>query len=380
MTSKSKTLIWSIVITVAMVAAVTAIGQPVAASHGNGDSSMIDPDSDYTESSWDSVFWGYGPNAYETGEQAGWAFRSTANDKRGGDFDLEYYEYVAIHAPWGDFSECAVTDTDVAGIDRGDDNWEGDPRDPSNDESLVQDIENSGIYEHYGYFQFAGPDSFGDRGIHLNHTDSFTAGLSCFNNPDEEGWYRLTVWFNGTGYDGEKKEFINWNDWKYFCDNAAERCSDRQEAIETLGPPPSEVKYPTGERVQNYEPDSPWAHTSGPPGSSEDEQGDEGTDTPTATAEQNDAGGDSSTPAGTPTPTSSQDNTGGDSSTTSTQQNDGEQTTQQDDGGQNGGSTQQSDGGQNGDSTPTAGDGPGLGSLAALLALLSAAIHTRRRS
>ena len=357
---------WMAIAVFALIGVAVA-GHPVAADHGDGNSDRVDIEEDYTEQKWDSVWWGYGPNAHETGEQSGWAFRSSANDARGGDFDMEYFQYVAIHAPWGDFSDCAVTDTDVAGVDRGDDNWEGEPYDPGNDESLVSDIQDSRIGKHYGYFQFAGPDGFGDRGININHTDSFTAGLSCFNNPEEEGWYRLSVWFNGTDYDGSYNEFLNFNEWKYFCNNADERCSDRQEAIETLGPPPTQFTYPTGERVQNYEPDTPWAHTSGAPNADENEGS--GTPTPEPDGDTPTPEPDDDTPTPEPdddTPTSEPDDD------TSASEPDGDTPTPEPNGDDTGGDNDEP-------TTPTVGDGPGLGVVAALAALLCIALAVMRR-
>ena len=413
MVSQIETVLWSIIVVVALVGGVVMIGQPAGANHGGDSSYDANPPSDHTEQTWDSVWWGYGPNAHETGaEESGWAFRSTPNDANGDQFgDLEYYQYVAIHAPWADMSNCAVTDTDVAGIDRGDDNWDGEPYDPGNDDSVVQDIQDSGIFEHYGYFQFAGPDDFSDRGINLNTTDAFTAGLECFSNPEEEGWYRLTVWFNGTTYEGDYAEWKGFNEWKYFCDDAAERCSDRDEAIETLGPPPTEFDYPSGERVQNYEPDTPWSHTSGPPEESEDSEEDgaeetpEGADeeTPEDGAEETPEGADEETPedgdeeapedgdAETPEDGDEEAPEDGDAETPE----DGDEEAPEDgaeetpepadeeappeDGDDPSGGDGEVEGEEpDGEGTPTAGDGPGLGPIVALVALLAAALLARR--
>jgi PGF-CTERM protein len=229
---------------------------------------------DFTEVKWNSHWFFYGPGQHEPGYQgASYAFRSWPVKE---DFNMEYYEFVGIYAPWGRFGgnsagECTVADTQAAGIDRGNDGAsEYHSTTGGGDDSLVSAIQNSKVNATYGYFQFAGPDSFGDRNIPLNSSDAFVAALGdCWANPKEEGWYRMTIWFNGTAYDGSDVEWKGYNHWQYFCSD----CENRQDAIEKFGPP-------------GTNPDNPWKDTTVSTAS---------TATATATA----------TPTVTPTPTAS---------------------------------------------------------------------------
>jgi len=254
---------------------------------------------DYTDVKWNSHWFFYGQGQHEPGyEGASYAFRSWPVKEQ---FDLEYFEYVAIYAPWGQFGgdsagTCTVADTQAAGLDRGNDGHGGDFHSTGGggDDSLVSSIQNSGVDSNYGYFQFAGPDDFGDRNIPLNSSDAFVAALGdCWANPEEPGWYRMTVWFNGTDYNGNKVEWKGWNHWQYFCSD----CESRQDAIDKFGPP-------------GTNPDNPWKDTTVSKQSSSDP-------TPTDTVTPTSAGDDSDDSEPTPTPTSASDD-GGDSTATPT--------------------------------------------------------------
>lgn len=75
--------------------------------------------------------------------------------------------------------------------------------------------------------------------VQLFHEDRFvSAQRECFENPDDAGWYRsasiVTVELeNGTTFTPDEPTFSH---WFWICD-----CADREEAVETLGPPPSEA-------------------------------------------------------------------------------------------------------------------------------------------
>jgi hypothetical protein len=197
----------------------------------------------------------------------------------------------------------------------------------------------------------------GDRNVDWYSDDSWSTVFNdCVDNPDQKGWYQWTWYMNGTnaeGYEegqeissensgqGEFVEFTARSQWIYICD-----CENEQEARDKLGDSPSE--------------DGGSSSTPAP------------TDEPqTATPTPDDT--DDST--ATPTDTESEDQVTETVGETSTE---AEQTDEQD-----GQQTDDGAGGQqvnNDEGSPTAGDGPGLGGLVAILALLGSALLVNKRS
>ncbi|WP_286671107.1 PGF-CTERM sorting domain-containing protein [Haloglomus halophilum] len=342
---------------------------------------------DFTEVKWNSHWFFYGQGQHEPGYQgASYAFRSWPVKE---DFNMEYYEFVGIYAPWGRFGgdsagECTVADTQAAGIDRGND---GASKYHSTrgggDDSLVSAIQNSNINSTYGYFQFAGPDSFGDRNIPLNHSDSFVAALGdCWANPEEPGWYRMTIWINGTNYQGEEIGWKGYNHWQYFCSD----CENRQDAIEKFGPP-------------GTNPDNPWKDTTVSTASTATATATP-TVTPTPTASGSDStstpsptpgSGNEQTATATPPPTATPTPTATDTPTPTATATATETAspTPADQSGANTPTetaTATSGGGSNDaqqapdEGSPTAQSGPGFGFVVALLGTLVAALLAVRRS
>jgi PGF-CTERM protein len=347
--------------------------------------------SGYTDVTWNSHFFFYGPGQHEPGYQgASYAFRSWPVKE---DFNMEFFEYVAIYAPWGRFSgdsagTCTVADTQAAGIDRGNDGNNGKyhTTQGGGDDSLVSAIQQSGVRENYGYFQFAGPDSFGDRNIPLNHSDAFVAALGgCWANPKEPGWYRMTVWFNGTDYDGNEIGWKGWNHWQYFCSD----CENRQDAIDKFGPPgtnpdspwkdttvskqatPSPTPSPTPTATPSPTPDS-GADTATPTPDSGSDQTATPSPTATATATPSPTPTATATPSPTPTATATPSPTPADRGGASTPS-----ATPTSAAGGGGGSNPTQAGPDEG--SPTAQSGPGFGVIAALLGLVTLALWVARR-
>lgn len=154
-------------------------------------------------------------------------------------------------------TDCGAGDVDVLGIDR-DNTYEGERRvdeDVADSiKSLSKDEDARATYEReFGEFgdlttadwdyverlevEWYGRDDFGPP-VRIAHEDRFvSAQQDCYDNPDAAGWYRVAslgvVEFeNGTTARSEEPTFSH---WFFVCE-----CEDRQAAVETLGPPPSE--------------------------------------------------------------------------------------------------------------------------------------------
>ena len=154
-------------------------------------------------------------------------------------------------------SACAAEDTEEFGIDR-DATYEGERR---IDDSATESVKSFGKEEdarakfenRYGQFgslattdwgyverlevQWYAPDDIGAP-LEIYYGDRFvSAQRECLDNPDAAGWYRFASinegeFENGTTVSQDAPTFSH---WFYICD-----CANRQEAVETLGPPPSE--------------------------------------------------------------------------------------------------------------------------------------------
>jgi hypothetical protein len=163
-------------------------------------------------------------------------------------------------------SDCAPSDTDAFGVDRNG-TYEGERRinDSATEsvKSFSKDADARGEYERqYGpegrlattdwaYVErlrvaWYAPEDFGAP-LELRHGDRFvSAQRGCLDNPDAAGWYRFasinTVELrNGTEITQDRPTFSH---WFYVCD-----CGNREAAVETLGPPPSEDDDERDERV-----------------------------------------------------------------------------------------------------------------------------------
>ena len=154
-------------------------------------------------------------------------------------------------------SDCAAEDTEEFGIDR-DATYEGERR---IDDSATESVKSFGKEEdaraefenRYGQFgslattdwgyverlevQWYAPDDFGAP-LEIYHGDRFvSAQRECLDNPDAAGWYRFASINEGEFENGTKvsQDVPTFSHWFYICD-----CTNREEAVETLGPPPSE--------------------------------------------------------------------------------------------------------------------------------------------
>jgi len=188
-------------------------------------------------------------------------------------------------------TDCGARDTDVVGIDRG--ATYGGQR--KVDESIVQSVkafdynddareEYEDRFGEYGALRTTDweyverfevdwytPDDFGTP-VELRRGDRFvSAEQTCYENPADPGWYRFVYlntyeFENGTVWKSEVPVFSH---WYYICD-----CEDREAAIDTLGPPPSQP--------QTTPPATAGSAGGGRTATASDGPADVGGDTPTA--------------------------------------------------------------------------------------------------
>jgi PGF-CTERM protein len=330
-------------------------------------------------------------NHFAAGTQTAW-------DDVGAPDGLEKLDYIIIENQDIDFTECTSDNTAAYGIDRDND----DPGTKTDVSLLNYMVEsnfnpNSIVVEHYDGDELGAPDPEDEGGKEegredgdgnpevypddeiVAHQGYKSAGGPCYGMPEEPGWYQIQGFANGTSWSGEYTEIHLPSHYFYIC-----VCESRQEAVETLGPPPSESgDGDGGGETTETETETP-------------------TETATATATETATETEASGSGGTGSGGAGSDS--GDDRGTATATDAGNQADQQDQqGGQDGGGNQQRDGSQQGEEnqqqagggqqqqqqqqqqseavpvTPTIAEGPGFGPGAALLALAGAALLALRR-
>lgn len=234
---------------------------------------------------------------------------------------LQQADYMVLTWDEGSFADCTLFNAEAFGFDR-----ENDDPGTETDDFAGTYVDNFAMEENVMWLEFYDEDDAGPT-TRFNRSDQFVAHqTSCYQNPDEPGWYRVFGWMNGTDYAGDFGRAELYSHYFYICD-----CESYDEAEENLGPPPSEVT-PT-----------PTATPTPTPTASGDGSGDETPDddtTPTPTDDTGETATETATPTPTPQP--------------------GEQTA--------------------GSPTPTDADGPGFTAIAAIVALLGAVLVGYRRA
>ena len=211
-------------------------------------------------------------------------------------------------------SDCAAEDTEEFGIDR-DATYGGERR---IDDSATESVKSFGKEEdardkyedRYGQYgplattdwayverlevQWYAPDDFGAP-LEIYYGDRFvSAQRECLDNPDAAGWYRFASINEGEFENGTKvsQDVPTFSHWFYVCE-----CANREAAVETLGPPPSEQREETNEG--NGESGTPGGERTATATAGGDEDADTGQESVTATA-----AAETPTPAGPQTPAS----------------------------------------------------------------------------
>lgn len=164
--------------------------------------------------------------------------------------------------------------------------------------------------------EWYGPDEIG-ASVPIEHGDRFvSAQRECFQNPDAAGWYRWAFFNEGQLENGStvSQEVPTFSHWYWICD-----CEDRQDAVETLGPPPSERGAATpgdgGSGTTESGSTDGGSTDDGTPG--ETDGSDEGDTDPADADGQDDGSSDGDTPA-TPTTSDASASTGSDVSASPT--------------------------------------------------------------
>lgn len=218
-------------------------------------------------------------------------------------------------------ADCAEGDIDVLGIDRGathEGEREVDESVFSSVQSYSEDTDARDRYEReageYGDLstaddvhverievQWYGPDEIGTP-VELYRGDRFvTAQSECFENPEAAGWYRWAAFNEGEYENGTEvtQAEPTFGHWYWICD-----CVDRQDAVETLGPPPSEQDAATPTDGGSGTTDEDGSTDGGTPDET-DGSGDGDTD-----AGAGDGQGDGSSDPGSPTTPTTSDASG----------------------------------------------------------------------
>jgi hypothetical protein len=191
------------------------------------------------------------PTTHEPGEKAGvevWA--SLPEDERYGAGWQEVWfaaNWVpAAFTPEGDEPPCTYEDINTGGIDRG-----ANDSGTTIDESVLSNAKNFWIEKNdagqsFVMVEMFREDDIGGEHLSLNYTDQVVVVLDeCFTMPNQEGWYRVGSYMNGTLWSGDYLEGAGYSHYTYVCS-----CADREEATELLGPPPVEGYGHEGSRVR----------------------------------------------------------------------------------------------------------------------------------
>lgn len=272
--------------------------------------------------------------------------------------DIRVFWGVVDAEPF-DVDDCTPQDASVFGIDRGNDD-EG----TTTDENLLTSYKSFDSTTHFLRVSFYKEEQLAGSPVKGTVDDQVVVKLNgCVDLPSDTGWYRVTAFINGsTKFDTTKDYTIGGgSQYIYVCD-----CSSREEARETLGPPPNEQGESSEQTPEpTATPDATPTPTAEP-------------ETPTATAEATPTAAPETATAGRTTATQVDENSedvtattrGDDSSRSTARAARGTRTAR----------------GQSGQAqravlpeTPTVAEGPGFGPVVALLALVVVALVSRRQ-
>jgi PGF-CTERM protein len=275
--------------------------------------------------------------------------------------DIASLDYIVARWDEGGFTGCGPSNSEVFGIDRG-----NDADGTATDESLTQYVKSTTIDEDVFRADFYDEgDAFG-RSTNLDAGDEFVSlTTNCFDNPSEPGWYQIEASLAGTKPDRTYVEETTTSHWFAVCD-----CADREEAVERLGPPPSaDTPTPTPAPTVSPTPTPTPTATVEP--------------TPTRTPPEQGTPFPSPTPTSTPTPDPTPTPTSPTSATTPAPASATAADTAAPAVGATETVTPVSTTGDGwaalNDRTPTASAGPGFGAVATLVGLLAGALLFARR-
>lgn len=282
--------------------------------------------------------------------------------------DLEVTHFIIHEDLSGDYDMrgCTTQDAAVAGIDRGNNDSGYETNEP-----LLSHAKGTTERENVIIVELFREGALAGEPLRLNTEDQIVARVEdCYTNPSEPGWYQWRGYANGTTPSGGMAEIELFSHYFYVC-----KCTTRQQAVEKLGPPPSQGPGGTPTPTPDGSTETPTPEPATP----------DDTTTPTAAGPATEA----STPTGTPAPgtatatprpatDSPTPERGTDRparSTPTATPTPGGTTVRAD---EPGGTTATGTATGSGRVTPTAGAGPGLGVLGAVGGVLGAALLLRR--
>lgn len=211
-----------VLVTVAVALLAGPVG-PALAAHGDPANFTVMPAGDYDRQ----------PGIEDA------SYKTFSKPPKEAEFDgFRYLGYSVLEWNAGTLGNCGITDNEVAGIDRYND-------DPGTeiDEDVRDNIEGQPVSnEDRIVIDFDDPGKIGHQPVYMNTTDEFVSHVTnCRGNPDQPGWYQLTGTINGTTWSDEHVERTTNSHYFYICD-----CTSYDEAVASIGPPPSrETATPT---------------------------------------------------------------------------------------------------------------------------------------
>lgn len=137
----------------------------------------------------------------------------------------------------GSWTGCGPGDSEVFGIDRGNthDGY-------GTDEELTDNVKSYSAGEDELDTYYYREEDFG-ASTHFYDGDQLVTTMSCIDNPEDPGWYRISGRVEGVTSDDEEVSLTGYSDYFWICN-----CANEAEARGRLGPPPDEPE-PTATRA-----------------------------------------------------------------------------------------------------------------------------------
>ncbi|WP_255196573.1 hypothetical protein [Halorarius litoreus] len=169
------------------------------------------------------------PDDHSPGANTAYLMQSKGEGPWGDSRGLETIDFYKITTQETMFQDCTPNDARAFGIDRGND----EPGTKTNT-ALLSHMKKYSVSGRIISVEIYDEGDLGGSPTYLNRSDETVAKLAnCVVAPSEPGWYQFTGYVNGTNYAGEFQEVTLYSNYFYICD-----CSSREEAEQTLGPPP----------------------------------------------------------------------------------------------------------------------------------------------
>ncbi|WP_255152526.1 PGF-CTERM sorting domain-containing protein [Halorarius halobius] len=140
--------------------------------------------------------------------------------------------WVVLEVPDFGVSSCTASDASAFGIDRGNDG-----AGTETDKSLLTAYQSYTSNETGFFIEFYRKEALAGEPVNATIDDQVVARQDgCVTNPSEPGWYRADGFISGSTKFDTRTDYKIFaaSQYTYVCD-----CESRQQAVETLGPPPN---------------------------------------------------------------------------------------------------------------------------------------------